>query len=119
VGDEHDEQRHADAIAAAERQLLADANKLARDNAMRARGRQVGGLAGAAMAGAMIAIRDIYEGPPKDEGQVVVDAPTEPEDVDRDGLDLEAAVVGGEHDLTVPAQPRRPPVVARRTSRRR
>ena len=54
------------------------------------------------MAGAMIAIRDIYEGPPKDEGQVVVDAPTEPEDVDRDGVDLEATVVGGTQDLTVP-----------------
>lgn len=114
-----EEQRRAAALAAAERQLLADANTVARDNAMRDRGRKVGGAAGAALAGAMIAIRDIYEGPPKDQGQAVVDSPTEPLDVDRDGVALAADEVGGAHDLAVPAQPRRPPVVARRASRRR
>ena len=108
-----------DARATAERQLLADANEAARDNAMRARGRHLGGAAGAALAGAMIAIRDVVEGPPKDQGQVVVDAPTEPEDVDRDGVALAADEVGGDHDLAVPAQPRRAPIVGRRTSRRR
>ena len=117
--DPEEERRRAAAIAEAERRLLADANELARDNAMRERGRKVGGAAGAALAGAMIAIRDIYEGPPKDEGSVVVDAPTEPEDVDRDGVSLAAEDVGGGHDLAVPAQPRRAPIVARRTSRRR
>jgi hypothetical protein len=117
---EHDdEQARADAQAAADRALLAAGNEQARNNAMRDRGRQIGGLAGAAMAGAMIAIRDIYEGPPKDQGSVVVDAPTEPEDVDRDGVALGADEVGGTHDVAVPAQPRRAPVVARRTSRRR
>ena len=115
-----DEEGHVAArSAAAERELLAAANEIARNNAMRARGRQIGGLAGAAVAGAMIAIRDIVEGPPKDEGAVVVDAPTEPEDIDTDGLELAADDIGGGHDLAVPAQPRRAPIVGRRTSRRR
>ena len=117
--DVDEERRRAAAVAEAERRLLADANEVARDNAMRERGRKIGGAAGAALAGAMIAIRDIYEGPPKDEGSVVVDSPTEPEDVDRDGVALAADEVGGDHDLAVPAQPRRAPIVGRRTSRRR
>ena len=107
------------ALADAERRLLAEANAQARNRAMIARGRQLGGVAGAALAGAMIAIRDVYEGAPKDQGSVVVDAPTEPEDIDQDGVALAADEVGGEHDLAVPAQPRRAPVVGRRTSRRR
>jgi hypothetical protein len=119
VDDVDEERRRAAAVAEAERRLLADANEVARDNAMRERGRKIGGAAGAALAGAMIAIRDIYEGPPKDEGSVVVDSPTEPEDVDRDGVALAADEVGGDHDLAVPAQPRRAPIVGRRTSRRR
>ena len=109
-----------DALADAERRLLADANTQARNAAMIARGRQIGGVAGAALAGAMIAIRDVYEGRPKDEGSVVVDAPTEPEDIDADGVALAADEVGGQHDLAVPPQPRRAPIVSgRRTSRRR
>ena len=52
-------------------------------------------------------------------GQVVVDALSEPHDVDRDGVTLPAEEVG-ETTLAVPAQPRRPPVVSgRRRSRRR
>ena len=47
------------------------ANEVARDNSDARAGRQIGGLAGAAMAGAMIAIRDVVEGPPKDQGAVV------------------------------------------------
>jgi hypothetical protein len=109
----------AEEWADADRQALAAANAAARDNAMRERGRKIGGAAGAALAGAMIAIRDIYEGPPKDEGQVTVDAPTEPEDLDRDGLELGADEIGGAQDVAVPALPRRSPVVGRRTSRRR
>ena len=97
------------------------ANQLARDRSMVEHGRRIGGAAGAALAGAMIAIRDVYEGKAKrDDGQVVVDAPSEPHDVDRDGVTLPAAEVGGLDDVAVPAQPRRPPVVsARRRSRRR
>jgi hypothetical protein len=118
-GAERDPQERLDAIAAAERELLADANVQARNRAMIDRGRQIGGVAGAALAGAMIAIRDVYEGPPKDQGSVVVDAPTEPEDIDGDGIELAAHDVGGEHDLAAPALPRRAPIVGRRTSRRR
>lgn len=125
-GDEHRAGEGADGAepsaadwAAAERQLMADANALARDNAMRDRARKVGGVAGAALAGAMIAIRDIYEGPPKDDGSVVVDAPTEPDDLDADGLELGADEIGGVNDVAVPALPRRAPVVGRRVSRRR
>ena len=117
--DDAEARRRAAAIAEAERRLLGEANVAARDQAMRERGRRIGGAAGAALAGAMIAIRDVYEGPPKDEGSVVVDSPTEPEDVDRDGVALAAEEVGGAHDIAVPAQPRRAPIVGRRTSRRR
>ena len=87
---------------------------------MIAEGRRKGGAVGAAMAGAMIALRDIIEGPKKDEGVVVVDSPTDPIDLDEDGVRLEADEVGGAHDIDVPAQPRRAPVVpGRRASRRR
>ena len=37
-------------------------------------GRRKGGLAGAAMAGAMLGLRDIYEGPPKDDDVVADDS---------------------------------------------
>jgi hypothetical protein len=51
---------------------------------------------------------------------VTVDAPSEPHDVDRDGVELAAAEIGGDADVEVPAQPRlEPVVVARRRSRRR
>ena len=43
------------------------------------------GMLGAAMAGAMIALRDILE-KPKDEVAVVVDAPSDPLDLDTDGV---------------------------------
>ena len=42
---------------------------------MVAYGRRIGGVPGAIVAGAMIALRDIYEGPKRDDGSVVVDAP--------------------------------------------
>ena len=51
-------------------------------------GRRKGGVAGAAMAGAMLALRDIYEGPTKEEIPIEVEASGEPHDLDRDGVDL-------------------------------
>lgn len=106
-------------IAEIDRARVAAANKLARDRSMVEHGRRIGGIPGAALAGAMIAIRDVYEGPKRDDGSVVVDAPSEPHDVDRDGVDLSVADVGGSHDVTVPAQPRLAPVTStRRRSRR-
>jgi hypothetical protein len=50
-------------------------------------GRRKGGLLGAAAAGAMLGIRDVYEGPPKDDDIVIVsEAPGDPEDIDLDGI---------------------------------
>ncbi len=101
-------------------EAVAEAIKAERDQSSIEQGRRIGGLPGAMVAGAMIALRDIYESPKRDEGQVVVDAPSEPHNVDRDGVALAAAEVGGDDDVAVPAQPRREPVVAaRRRSRRR
>lgn len=116
---EHDDAERIDAVADADRERVMAANQLARDRSMIAAGRRIGGVPGAIVAGAMIAIRDVYEGPKRDEGSVVVDSPSEPHDVDRDGVTLSSDEIGGAQDLAVPAQPRREPVVARRASRRR
>jgi hypothetical protein len=126
-GDEHgepkeggDEQARLDAIAEADRARVHAANALERNRSMIAEGRRKAGAVGAMMAGAMIAIRDVVESPKKDDGSVVVDAPTDPLDLDDDGVTLGADEVGGDHDIAVPAQPRKAPIVAgRRASRRR
>lgn len=50
-------------------------------------GRRKGGVLGAAAAGAMLGIRDVYEGPPKEDDIVIVsEAPGDPEDIDVDGI---------------------------------
>ena len=49
-------------------------------------GRRKGGVAGAAMAGAMLAISEIYEGPKRDEFVAVSEAPDEPDDIDFHGI---------------------------------
>lgn len=50
-------------------------------------GRRKGGVLGAAAAGAMIGLRDVYEGPPKEDDIVIVsEAPGDPEDIDVDGI---------------------------------
>jgi len=109
-----------DTFADADRERVAAANKLDRDRSMVAHGRRIGGLPGAMAAGALIAMRDIFEGPKRDEGSVVVDSPSEPHDVDRDGVALTADDIGGDQDIAVAALPRREPVVGtRRASRRR
>jgi hypothetical protein len=119
-GRDAEEQARLDEIAEADRARVHQANLAARNHSMIEEGRRKAGTAGAIMAGAMIAIRDIYEGPPKDEGAVVVDSPSEPLDLDEEGVTLGPEEVGGINDINVPAQPRRAPVVrGRRTSRRR
>ncbi len=115
----NDAQTRLEAMAAADRERVAAANQLNRDRSMIEAGRRAGGVAGAIVAGAMIAVRDVVEGPPKDQGSVVVEAPSDPEDLDTDGTTLRAEEVGGRQDVAVPPQPRRPPLTARRTSRRR
>jgi hypothetical protein len=52
-------------------------------------GRRKGGLAGAAMAGVMLGLRDVYDGPPKDDTIVaIVESPDEPGDIDTDGIEV-------------------------------
>jgi hypothetical protein len=52
-------------------------------------GRRKGGLAGAAMAGVMLGLRDIYDGPPKDDTIVaIVESPDEPGDIDTEGIEV-------------------------------
>lgn len=78
-------------------------------------GRRKGGLAGAAMAGAMFAVAEIYEGPKKDDKPVTVEASSDPDNVDRDGIDLEV----GDVEVGSPALPTLDPVVDRATQRKR
>ena len=62
-------------------------------------GRRKGGILGAAAAGAMLGIRDIYEGPPKeDEIVMVAESSGEPGDIDTDGIE----VTVGEVDVWAP-----------------
>jgi hypothetical protein len=57
-------------------------------------GRRKGGVLGAAAAGAMLGIRDVYEGPPKEDDIVIVsEAPGDPEDIDVDGITGQVAEV--------------------------
>ena len=51
-------------------------------------GRRKGGIAGAAMAGAMLAIQEIYEGPHQDDFVAVSESPDEPGDIDKDGIEV-------------------------------
>ena len=49
-------------------------------------GRRKGGVAGAAMAGAMFALQEIYEGPKQDDMVAVSESPGDPGDIDKDGI---------------------------------
>lgn len=102
-----------------EEALIRDAAIAERNRSMRERGRKIGGTPGAVMAGMMIALRDIYESPKRDNGSVVVDSPSEPHDVDRDGLDLDAADIGADRDVMIAAQDRRAPILPRTRRRSR
>ena len=91
---------------AAHEQRLADDRRYAIEA-----GRRKGGLAGAAMAGAMFAMSEIVEGPKKDDKPVTVEASSDPDDVDRDGI----AVQVGEVEIGSPALPTLDPVTERTT----
>lgn len=71
-------------------------------------GRRKGGLVGAGMAGAMLAVAEIYEGPPKEDAPVTVEASSDPVDIDRDGVDVTVAGV----DVASPPLERLAPLVA-------
>jgi hypothetical protein len=73
-------------------------------------GRRKGGAAGAAMAGAMLAMRDIIEGPRKDDAPVTVEASGDPHDLERDGFGLSIDGI----DVSAPPLERIDPVVDRR-----
>ena len=111
----------SEGLSPGEAALLREIAKAERYQSMRERGRQVGGVPGAIVAGFMIALRDIYESPKRDNGDVVVDAPSEPHDVDRDGIMFTAADIGGSDDVSIGAMAPRPPIASgrRRRSRRR
>ncbi len=70
-------------------------------------GRRKGGVAGAAVAGAMLALAEIYEGPRKDDAPVTVEASGDPDDVDRDGIGMRVGAV----DVAAPPLDRLDPVV--------
>jgi hypothetical protein len=102
-------QSTADAAARAHDEMLRDHEQrlaVQRAGAIAA-GRRKGGVAGAAMAGAMMAVAEIYEGPPKEDAPVTVEASSDPTDIDRDGVD----VTVGEVDVSSPALERIDPVV--------
>lgn len=71
-------------VATTEREELAASRKLSAIEA----GRRKGGLAGAAMAGAMLTLHEIYEGPPADDVVVVSESPDDPTNIDTDGIDV-------------------------------
>ena len=83
-----------------------------RANAIAA-GRRKGGIAGAAMAGAMLAVSDIIEGPKKDDAPVTVEASGDPLDLDKDGF---GATVG-DVDVEAPPLERLDPVTTRKHRR--
>ena len=62
-------------------------------------GRRKGGVMGAAMAGAMLAIQEIYEGPKKDDMVAVSESPDEPGDIDKDGILVQVGDVDVEAKL--------------------
>ena len=107
IPDALDAEVYAEYVAAYEERL---ANQ--RSSAIEA-GRRKGGVAGAAMAGAMLAVSEIVEGPPKDDAPVTVEASGEPDDVDRDGIDVSV----GDVDVSAPALERLDPVTDSRRRR--
>jgi hypothetical protein len=79
------------------------------------RGRERHGAAGAALAGMMVALRDIVEGKPKQDAPIVAEAPDEPTDVDADGID----VTLGDASYVAPPLPTSAGRTASRAPRRR
>ncbi len=74
------------------------------------------GVAGAAMAAGMVAINDILlMRPPKEEAPIVVASPTEPTDIDSDGIHVP---VDEERSVYSPPQPPADPLPPRRPRRR-
>ncbi len=93
------------------------AARLARRKSAIEHGRRLGGTPGAMMAGAMLALQEIYQGSVSDEIVTISETPDEPDDVDRDGLSVSVdgtTVASAALPATAPLAK-----VARRRSRRR
>lgn len=85
--------------------IEAEEAEAARRLSMIQAGRRKGGIIGAAAAGAMIGLRDIYEGPPKQDDIVIeIESSGEPTDIDVDGI----AGTVDEVDFWAPPPPRNP-----------
>jgi hypothetical protein len=78
-----------------------------------AAGKRKAGFAGAAMAGAMFAIAEIIEGPPKEDAPVTVEASSDPHDLEKEGF---GATVDG-IDVAAPPLERLDPVTKRKPRR--
>ena len=104
-----------DATDAAYAQMVADHEQRLAEQRVSAlaAGRRKAGVAGAAMAGAMLAVAEIYEGPPKEDAPVTVEASSDPTDLDKDGVD----VTVGDVDVSAPPLERLDPVVDGRRKR--
>ena len=59
------------------------------------------------MAGAMMAVAEVYEGPPKEDAPVTVEASSDPNDIDKDGVEVSV----GDVDVGAPPLERLDPVV--------
>ena len=91
-----------------------DPDPVERADMMR-RARKIGGLPGAVIAGALLGWREILE-KPKDKQAVVVEASSEPVDIDADGITVPLAGVG---HAVMPPLPPLPSAHAPRPVRRR
>ncbi len=79
------------------------------------RARRIGGLPGAVLAGALMGLKDVLD-PPKDKQAVVVEASSEPHDIDKDGIDME---IDGDRRAVSPPLPPMAAHAPRRRRRRR
>ena len=116
VDESSDESAGESSRNAAHAQMISDHEErlaTARANAIAA-GKRKGGLAGAAMAGAMFAVSEIIEGPPKEDAPVTVEASSDPHDLDKDGLDVTVDGI----DVGAPPLERLDPLVSKRQRRR-
>jgi hypothetical protein len=95
-------------------EMGADSDETAGNPVANARRRH--GTAGAILAAGMLGIDIVLGRKPKEEVPVVVDAPTEPTDIDADGIRLE---VDATTTVVAPALPRTEPQRPSRRSRRR
>jgi hypothetical protein len=84
----------ADPVASLEAEIDIDVARIEAEERAAARrlsmieaGRRKGGILGAAAAGAMIGLRDVYIGPPEDDGIVIeIESSGDPTNIDVDGI---------------------------------